>query len=132
MARLRVHYLQPGDSVQKGSVVDLVLGKGLSNERTPVPDLTGLSLERARNGILGASLNLGTYVYDNSIQTEEDSVNAFVFKQNPEYRENGTLQLGSNVYLWLTVDSAKLPVDSTLVMRPDSLNLDDLIEGMSN
>ena len=121
-----------GDSLQKDSVIDLVLGKGLSNERTPVPDLVGLSLEGARNGILGASLNLGTYVYDNTIHSEEDSASAFVFKQNPEYRENGTLQLGSNVYLWLTVDSAKLPVDSTLIVIPDSLDVDALIQSLSN
>ncbi len=30
-----------GDSIQKGSVIDLVLGKGLSNQRTPVPELIG-------------------------------------------------------------------------------------------
>ncbi len=124
--------ITPGDSVQKGSVIDLVLGRGLSNERTPVPDLIGLSLNRAKNGILGASLNLGTYVYDNSIHSEEDSASAFVFKQNPEYREEATLQLGSNVYLWLTVDSAKLPVDSTLIMIPDSIDIDTLIQGLSN
>ena len=31
-----------GDSLQKGSVVDLILGKGLSNQRNPVPDLIGI------------------------------------------------------------------------------------------
>ena len=33
-----------GDSLQKGSVVDLVLGKGLSNQRTSVPDLIGIDI----------------------------------------------------------------------------------------
>ena len=45
-----------GDSLQKGSIVDLVLGKGLSNQRNPVPDLMGMSLEPAKNKILDASL----------------------------------------------------------------------------
>ena len=116
-----------GDSIQKGSVIDLVLGKGLSNERTPVPDLIGYKLNRAKNGILAASLNLGTYIYDNTILTGEDSSNAFVFKQNPEYKEESTLQLGSNIYLWLTIDSAKLPVDSTLIMLKDTLGIDTII-----
>ena len=103
-----------GDSLQKGSVIDLVLGKGLSNQRTPVPDLIGMALEPARNKILISSLNLGTYIYDNTIINGKDSLNAFVYKQNPEYREDASLQLGSAIYLWLTVDSAKLPVDTHL------------------
>jgi eukaryotic-like serine/threonine-protein kinase len=109
-----------GDSLQKGSVIDLVLGKGLSNQRTPVPNLIGLKLERARNTILSGSLNLGAYIYDNTIANSEDTLNALVFKQNPEYKESARLQLGSAVYLWLTVDSAKMPVDSTLIVQPDS------------
>jgi beta-lactam-binding protein with PASTA domain len=111
----------PGDSLQKGSIIDLILGKGLSNIRTPVPDLLGMKLDEARNRILGASLNLGTFIFDNSIISEKDSLEAFVFKQNPEFREDATLQLGSAVYLWLTTDSAKLPSDSTLFVNPDSI-----------
>jgi eukaryotic-like serine/threonine-protein kinase len=113
--------ISEGDSVQKGSVIDLVLGKGLSNQRTSIPDLVGMALEPARNKILISSLNLGTYIYDNTILNSKDSLNAFVYKQNPEYREDANLQLGSAVYLWLTVDSAKLPVDTTLIMNTDSI-----------
>jgi eukaryotic-like serine/threonine-protein kinase len=101
-----------GDSIQKGSVVDLILGKGLSNQRTNVPYLLGMLLEPAKNKILVSSLNLGTYVYDNSITNAADSSKAFVFKQIPEYKNDATLQLGSAMYLWLTVDSAKLSTDS--------------------
>ncbi len=111
-----------GDSLQKGSVIDLVLGKGLSNQRTSVPDLVGLKLGPATDLILGASLNLGTFIYDNTITTGEDSVNAFVYKQNPEYKFDATLQLGSAVYLWLTVDSAKLPAD-TASIRIDTVRI---------
>ena len=111
---LEQHYngriVKEGDSLQKGSVIDLILGKGLSNQRTQVPDLIGLTLEPARNRLLTSSLNLGTYIFDNTIRNGRDSVAAFVFKQNPEYRDDASLQLGSAVYLWLTVDSAKLPV----------------------
>jgi beta-lactam-binding protein with PASTA domain len=107
--------INEGDSLQKGSVIDLVLGKGLSNQRAPVPDLLGMLLDQAKNQILISSLSLGTYVYDNTIQHAEDTLKAFVYKQNPEYREDATIQLGSAVYLWLTVDSAKLPVDSTMI-----------------
>jgi beta-lactam-binding protein with PASTA domain len=105
-----------GDSIQKGSVVDLILGKGLSNQRTSVPYLLGMKLDPAKNKILISSLNLGTYVYDKTITSIEDTINAFVYKQIPEYKDNSTLQLGSNIYLWLTVDHAKLSVDSTRIV----------------
>ena len=120
-----------GDSVQKGSVVDLVLGKGLSNQRTSVPDLVGMTLDPARNKILISSLNLGTYIYDNTILNGKDSLNAFVYKQNPEYREDASLQLGSAVYLWLTVDSGKLPVDTSSNMNTDSIPSVDQTEETS-
>ena len=106
--------IEAGDSLQKGSIIDLVLGKGLSNQRTSVPDLIGLSLGSAKNRILGASLTLVTSVFDNSIVSGKDSANAFVYKQKPDYSIDATLQLGSSIYLWLTVDSARLPADSVL------------------
>jgi beta-lactam-binding protein with PASTA domain len=115
--------IKAGESVRKGSVIDLVLGKGLSNERTPVPNLVGLKLDNAKNEILSASLNLGTFIYDSTIVSANDTINAFVFKQNPEFNESAKLQLGSAVYLWLTVDSARLSVDSTMVVVKDSLKL---------
>lgn len=104
--------IMEGDSLQKGSVIDLVLGKGLSNQRTTVPYLLGLNLEDSKNKIFSASLTLVTSIFDNTILTGQDSVNAFVFKQNPEYSTGATIQLGSAVYIWLTVDSTKLKADT--------------------
>ena len=108
--------IHEGDSVQKGSVIDLVLGKGLSNLRTSVPYLMGMGLDPAKNRIIEASLNLGTYIYDKSIKSSNDSLKAFVYKQNPEYRNGASLPLGSDIYLWLTVDSTKIPSDSGLAV----------------
>jgi len=108
--------IMAGDSLQKDSPVDLVLGKGLSNQRTYVPDLMGMNIESARNRILGASLTLVTSIYDNTVVTGRDSADAFVYKQNPDFNVDATLQLGSSIYLWLTVDSARLPIDSANVI----------------
>ena len=108
--------INAGDSLQKGSVIDLVLGKGLSNQRTPVPNLLGMRLDPAKDKILSSSLNLGTFEYDNTIRKEADTIHAFVYKQNPEFKHDATLQLGYPVYLWLTIDSAKLKVDSTRIV----------------
>ncbi|MBS1231756.1 MAG: penicillin-binding protein [Bacteroidetes bacterium] len=109
------------DSIQKGSVIDLVLGKGLSNQRTSVPNLIGMNLESATDRILSASLNIGTFIFDNTIRSGEDSLKSFVYKQNPEFRYDATLQLGSSIYLWMTTDSLKLPSDSTMVISDTTI-----------
>lgn len=108
--------IQQGDSLQKGSVIDLVLGKGQSNQKTHIPDLIGMNLESANDRILGASLALVTYIFDNTVLSGKDSAVAFVYKQNPDFSIDATIQLGSSIYLWLTVDSARLPVDSAKVI----------------
>jgi len=121
--------IQEGDSLQKGSVIDLVLGKGLSNQRISVPDLIGMDLESAKNRILGASLTLVTSIYDNTVISGADSANAFVYKQNPDFTSDATIQLGSSIYLWLTVDPAKLPADSATI---NSDTIPRLISGQSD
>lgn len=114
--------VSPGDSVQKGMVIDLVLGRGLSSQRTALPRLTGTTLEQARNEILGSSLNLGAYVFDPTVLTADDSLKAFVYKQNPVYHPNASVQLGSAVYIWLTTDTLRLMPDTT---GADTLNPED-------
>jgi len=113
--------IQAGDSIQRGAVIDLVLGRGLSDQRTPVPYLIGYNSEEARERILGASLNIGAYIFDNTVANSQDSSNAFVYRQNPEYNAESGLQLGSAIYLWLTTDSAKMPSDSIMFMISDTI-----------
>lgn len=108
--------IREGDSLQKGSVVDLILGKGLSNQRTSVPNLIGMKLAPARSRILESSLNLATYQYDATIKNATDSINAFVYKQIPESKGDATLKMGDAIYLWLTVDQAKMAADTTTVL----------------
>ncbi len=105
--------IQEGDSLEKSASIDLVLGKGLSDRKTIVPDLISMNFKRAESRILDASLNLGAVTYDETVLTGEDSTQAMVWKQNPEFDEKNQIQLGSPVYLWLTLDSAKLPVPDT-------------------
>lgn len=106
--------VSPGDSVQKGMVIDLVLGRGLSSQRTPIPFLRGKTLEEARNEILASSLNLGAFVFDTTVVTAEDSLGALVYKQNPDYTREASVQLGSAVYIWLTTDTLKITSDPAM------------------
>jgi beta-lactam-binding protein with PASTA domain len=102
--------IEEGDSIIRGSQIDLLLGRGLSNEKTAAPDLIGLLLEQAKERITNRYLNLGAVIYDASFEDAEDSLNAFVWKQKPEFNEEALMNLGSSVDIWLTADSTKLPL----------------------
>ncbi|MCU0460977.1 MAG: PASTA domain-containing protein [Bacteroidales bacterium] len=110
-----------GDSLQKGSIIDLELGKGYSSRTTAVPNLIGLNFDPAIDRINSTSLNLGAYNFDNTVITGEDSLNAFVYMQKPEFKDDAAIQYGGFMYLWFTLDSVKLPVDSTMVILGDSV-----------
>ena len=103
------HVIEEGDSIPKGSSIDLVLGRGLSDDKTAAPDLVGLDLIRASEKITVRYLNLGAVIFDGSIENEEDSLNAFIWKQRPIFDTETLINLGSTVDIWLTVDSTKLP-----------------------
>jgi eukaryotic-like serine/threonine-protein kinase len=110
--------VRPGSLIIKGSTVNLVLGRGLSDQTTPVPNLVGKDVLTAKELLADRYLNYGAVVYDNSVATGLDTLFAFVWKQMPDVTEEEVrLQLGSNVDIWVTVDSTKLP-------QPDSLLLD--------
>jgi eukaryotic-like serine/threonine-protein kinase len=116
--------IAPGDSLQKSSIIDLELGKGYSSRTTAVPNLLGLNFDPAIDRINSTSLNLGAFNFDNTVITGEDSLNAFVYMQKPEFKDDATMQYGGFMYLWLTLDSVKLPVDSTMVILGDSVLVD--------
>ncbi|MGF1587264.1 MAG: PASTA domain-containing protein [Bacteroidales bacterium] len=97
--------IKPGELIIRGERIDLVLGEGLSSRTTLVPDLTAMVLERARSLILESSLNAGAVIYDDTVKTEEDSLNAFVWRQRPEYIEGSQIRMGSTIDVWLSVDS---------------------------
>lgn len=120
--------IKPGEMIIRGERIDLVLGEGLSSRTTFVPDLLYLTGEAARNRILESSLNLGATLYDESVENAEDSLNAFVWRQRPEYIEDLQIRLGSTVDLWLTVDSTLLPAPDTLDLNiPDFFDDEDSI-----
>jgi eukaryotic-like serine/threonine-protein kinase len=110
-----------GDSIQKGSVIDIVVGKGLSNERTKIPQLVGMKLDPAKNRIMESSLVLGTFIYDKTIRTGADSARAFVYKQNPDFNDGASVPIGSDIYLWLTTDSSMLMVPEQAMSGNDTI-----------
>lgn len=120
--------VEAGSRYEKGTVVDLVLGQGLSATKITVPYLRFLSEEEARSKILGASLNVGSIIYDQEVV---DSSAAKVYRQNPSPSHKPVISMGAEVDLWLTEDYTKIPNDSLDFLYPeyaDSLAHDSTIQ----
>jgi len=104
----------PNTRIPKGSVIDLIVGKGESNEKTNVICLIGKTLEEARNLLSMASLNVGTIITDKTIVNPDDSTKAFIWKQSPSCSYQAPISLGSYIDLWITLDKDLLPEKSTI------------------
>jgi beta-lactam-binding protein with PASTA domain len=85
-----------------------VVGREHGNQTTPLPDLAGLSVEQAQLILTDALLNTGVIIYDESVTSSEDSLNARIWRQRPTPQTSGTVLLGSSVDLWVTADSLKI------------------------
>lgn len=107
--------IEEGTLIEKGEEIDLVLGMGLSNETTNIPDLQGMNLEKAKTAISNRYLNFGLATFDESVLTGEDSILARVYRQNPDYDGFTKIKKGMEVFIWLSVDSTLFPVDSLLI-----------------
>lgn len=106
--RMNDRVVAPGTRVNKGSNIDLTIGKTGDGEKTVVPNLFGETLSQARNEIASLFLNLGAVIYDESVLTREDSLSAKIWQQRPSHRSFDEIDLGASIDLWLTVNPSKL------------------------
>jgi len=99
--------IAPGTKIEKGTYVDLVLGMGLSNEKVFIPLLISKTLLEADSMLRTKYLNSGASFYDGTVATAQDSLNAIIYKQQPEpFSKN--FKPGDFVDLWFTTDSNKI------------------------
>jgi beta-lactam-binding protein with PASTA domain len=101
--------IEPGTAIPKGAEINLVLGKGLYNERTILPRVIGLTFAEARNLLQDASLNLGRYTFDETIIDNVDSLQAKVYSQYPNQVGETNINFGARVDLWLTLNESRIP-----------------------
>lgn len=117
---LEQHYrgeeVEPNTKIPKGSTIDLLLGRGLSNQKTVLPRIIGLTLTEAHNLLLEASLNLGKTTYDETVIDNLDSLQARVYSQYPNPTGETAINFGARVDLWLTQNESRIPV----LPNPDS------------
>lgn len=112
--------IEPGTMLRKGATIDLLVGRGLSNETTAVPNLIGMKLTEAKSVAQSVYLNLGATVFADSIETAIDSLNAFIWRQNPPSHRGYVLNLGASIDVWLSTDHALHP--DTIKARESDLD----------
>ena len=104
--------VEAGKLVNKGTAIDLVLGKGLSNEMVNFPYLYEMDAENAKVLLRASSLSIGIEEYDETVKTAEDSANAIIYRTIPSYSPNRNINAGSMVSIYLSLDKNKItPID---------------------
>ncbi|MBL4657696.1 MAG: PASTA domain-containing protein [Flavobacteriales bacterium] len=104
--------IKAGFMVPKGSTIDLIMGGGLSMDQIQAPSIIGLSLKDAIMTLKSSSLNGAPPRWEKeTIITASDTLNARVYRQNPEHGE-ALINLGGYVDLWLTMDYERIQIDS--------------------
>ena len=92
--------VEPETELMKGSVVDLVLGKGDLTEMIPMPFLIAYKQAEVRKKLHYYSLNVGReYFLDG-----DDTTHARVYKTDPETLTENGLMLGQPVNIWYRSD----------------------------
>ncbi|MCX6352406.1 MAG: PASTA domain-containing protein [Bacteroidetes bacterium] len=88
----------PGASLEKGSMITLVVGDMNSSAKVKVPKLVGKTLDIAMLILRGNDLNIGRISGDSSSNGKHNS-GAIITKQNPE--EDEMVAKGESIDIWL-------------------------------
>ncbi len=92
--------IEIGQELYHGTTVDLIVGKGLSNEKILVPNLIGLLRAEANVILKSTSLNIGLEYFNTAVV---DSNSAIIYKQYPSYIDGKELSIGSPLDLYFEV-----------------------------
>ncbi|PLW92001.1 MAG: penicillin-binding protein [Marinilabiliales bacterium] len=85
-----------GTEINKGEKIDLVIGRGRGDADTYIPNVMGELRRDAIRKINDAGLNVGAEIFAHP----DDTVNVYVTRQNPPYREDAEIGLGETIDLW--------------------------------
>lgn len=110
--------IKTGTFVEKGSVIELYVGKGLAGGDGRVPNLDGLTKEEAINILLSKGLTPGAIIFDGTFLTSADSAAAIVFKQSPTVSDSMQLKPGAFIDFYLRKPANEPAIDSTDTNAP--------------
>ena len=117
--------LYAGQQIERGSVVDLVIGLGDGEGSSVVPFVIGRTSDKARRDIIAASLNVGREHF----RGVSNKATAVVYRQEPDYTGVARYAYGTEVDLWyIDADDAdvekmirEFKVDSTKINDPNAI-----------
>ena len=89
--------IKEGQELYEGTVVDLIVGKGISAEQIIVPNLLGLTRMEANIILKSTSLNVGAELFNSDIK---DSSIAIIYRQRPIGDEKRRVNIGSTIDLF--------------------------------
>ena len=112
-----------GQKIARGSVIDLVVGRGEGESTNKVPFVIGKTADKARRDIVTASLNVGPEHF-NGVKNKEKAV---VYRQEPDYTGVSQYPFGTQVELWYIDANAdevskmvsNFKVDSSKIIDPN-------------
>ena len=105
--------IEPGTQIDSETAIDLVLGLNDMDNKTYVPDVTGLKNMSAVDAVFDHSLNIKDLRFDDTVKDYDDSLNAMVYRTVPEPSDSVSVVMGEEVMLYLTTDTSKIPVKKT-------------------
>ena len=90
-----------GTLVEAESVVDLVLGLNPADTSTMIPSVLGKDEKAALKALHDSYLNVSEVIYDKDVRTWEDSLDARVYKQEPEACDTVFVCMGTDITIYL-------------------------------
>lgn len=106
--------IEAGGKLPWGSTIDLVIARGVTEERFLVPSLVGLTVADAKLILQQSGIVLGGTIADPGVS---DTAAAFIYKQNPprlnEDKQPMYMQSGQVMDIWVSKEMKLL--DSTVV-----------------
>lgn len=94
--RFNDEVIEPGEDIIKGSEITLLVGLGVDDGKTHLPNLLTVRKADVKNNLNEASLNLGEEIY---MDNDEDGKYR-VYKMEPVYDIQTLVDLGSKVDVW--------------------------------
>lgn len=88
--------IEPGDEIVKGSEITLLVGLGVDDRKTHLPNLLTVKKSEVKNNLNEASLNLGEEIF----MDNDENGRYRVYKMEPAYDIQSLVELGSKVDVW--------------------------------
>lgn len=106
--------IAPGKEIPAESSIDLRLGLNSEESTTLVPNLSGIKYHNVKSVLVENSLNLGKAIFDETVTTYADSLEAKVYRQIPRSSDFIGVPMGTSVTIYLSTDNAVIEKEIAL------------------